>query len=78
MYGLDSMHVCVWVYSRLRLSTDTLDMTSKHDEPVLYRCAKLFDLSWRGEKASREGVREIRRDKQMFVHALESASATGK
>lgn len=53
MHSLDSVCACVWVYSRLRISTDTQDMTSDHDELVLHRCTKLFNLTARGEK---EGV----------------------
>lgn len=58
MYSLDSVCACAWVYSRLRISTDIQDMTSNHDELVLYRCTKLFNLTVRGEK---EGVWGINR-----------------
>lgn len=51
------VHVC-GIYSRLRISTDTQDMTSNHDKLVLYRCTKLFNLTVRGEK---EGVWGINR-----------------
>lgn len=76
MYCLDSVCACVWVYSRLWISTDTLDMTSDHDEPFLYRCTKLFDLSVRKDaKRESEVSRGINR---WLCMLLESASATRK
>lgn len=76
MYSLDSVCACVWVYSRLRISTDTLDMTSNHNEPFLYRCTKLFNLSVRKDaKRESEVSRGINR---LLCMLLESASATGK
>ncbi len=78
----DSMHVCVcvWVYSRLWLSTDTLDMISKHDEISERKAEKKVErdsersgginiclyMLWR-EQAQQQGSKGAREGRQSWV-----------
>ncbi len=70
MYGLTAciVCVCVWVYSRLWL----LHRHTGHDKQTWW------DKWEKSRKESREGFREIRRDKHMFIHALGESKRNSK